>query len=180
MSIDGFKKSHEFFRGPGTFDKSLKFVEMCQKMGYAIEINSILSNNLIKQLSMWGEFLLEKKVKNLLLLPLDNNPHYAESLESDFVTIKNEFGKLDKVFGLPQNSVRIDLSPPDRSFLLLKPNCSLYINHSSTLSEIPVDRDVMRQEIDLRKHNDYFIRIRNLPLMIQTEFYYERGKCENS
>jgi radical SAM protein with 4Fe4S-binding SPASM domain len=82
ISLDGFKESHEYLRGPGTYEKTLDTIEKLTKIGMAVQINAVVYPKNIGDLENFIGFCRDSlhvhDVKLGTIYPLGESPRHAE------------------------------------------------------------------------------------------------------
>ncbi len=59
ISLDGFKKNHDYLRGEGNFEKTIKNIKIAIEAGFDIEINTALYDDNIKEIDNFSLFVKE-------------------------------------------------------------------------------------------------------------------------
>lgn len=57
ISVDGMKKTHDYIRGKGNFDKTIKNVELAVKRGYRVTTNAVLSKQNVEEIPKLYKYL---------------------------------------------------------------------------------------------------------------------------
>ena len=82
ISLDGFKESHEYLRGPGTYEKTVRTIQELIQKNIAVQINCVVYPQNIDDLEKFIHFCRDtlhvQSIKLATIYPLGEAAHHAE------------------------------------------------------------------------------------------------------
>ena len=92
ISVDGLKESHDFIRGKGNFDKTIKNIKSIIKKGYRVTTNAVLSKMNVKEIPKLYKYLYDLGVYKIQISNLIDSGNAS----SDMKLTKAEKEKFNK------------------------------------------------------------------------------------
>lgn len=88
ISLDGFKQSHDYLRGSGTFDKALNNIKLAIQNGFDVEVNTVVYDKNINELKDFSNFIKDIGASRLNVQVIRPFGVAKEKLKDNLITDK--------------------------------------------------------------------------------------------
>ena len=135
ISLDGYDaETHEFMRGKGTFDKTIKFIEKVNEFGFPVIINTMVTKQNVNSLMEFCHFLETKNINRWrLTVPREQGEavFHKNLIMPEWDDVFTSYTELLKYCLVKKTSMKVQIGSIFKSELIDEPEYYLYNDDNS-------------------------------------------------